>query len=186
MADEHVNKTIEMVEGQITSLFNELRVKKLMVNGLCELAGLAPRYPDAEQESRRAATTIRSDEYYGKPIATVVRAILERRGAANLGAASVNEIYEEMVAGGYHFGGKNEDNNKRGLYITLGKNTTAFHKLPNGRYGLRGWYPDIKGSKDTKGKGNGTEAQGNDEKPLHEELQNEKNGSPAPAVKTAK
>jgi hypothetical protein len=183
MENEHVNKTIEMVQGQITTLNEELRTKKLMVNGLCELANRPALYPDVDQESRRV-TTLRSDEYYGKPLATVVRSILERRQAANLGAASVNEIYEEMAEGGYHFGGKNEDNNKRGLYISLGKNTSTFHKLPNGRYGLREWYPEIKDVKESKSKSNG--ASGDAEKPLHEELQSEENGVLGNAAKTAK
>jgi hypothetical protein len=49
-----------------------------------------------------------------------------------------------MVKGGYHFEAKNDVNARRGLYISLAKNTTTFHKLPNGNYGLVAWYPAVR------------------------------------------
>ena len=120
MADEFVDKTIEKAKAQVAALAEQLRVKKLMVNGLCEMADRPPFYTDIDVETKPTSIVQRDDEFYGKPLATVVRTILDRRQASNLGAASVNEIYAAMVDGGYHFGGKNEDNNKRGLYVTLG------------------------------------------------------------------
>lgn len=173
MSAEAVSKTIELVQTQIAELDQQLLEKKRMVNDLCRLAGQSPLYGDAELASSLGAGAILPDAYYGKALATVVRMVLERRKASGRGAATVNEIYDDMVAGGYNFGGKNDDNNKRGLYVSLGKNSYMFHKLPNGTYGLLDWYENVKEAK----KSNGSEAAKSAEKPLHEELQEEaKNG----------
>jgi hypothetical protein len=184
MSTDHVSKTIEMVQGQIAELDQQLLVKKQMVNGLCEIAGRPPIYGDAEMASRTTSTTTRPDEYYGKALATVVRTVLEKRKSANLGAATANEIYDEMVAGGFHFQAKNDDNAKRGLYSSLGKNTSTFHRLPNGTWGLIEWYPDRRSA---KAKSNGDD-EADDEVPLHEELKQESGSKEEPAepVKTAK
>jgi hypothetical protein len=173
MSAEAVSKTIELVQGQIAELDHQLLEKKRMVNDLCRLAGQSPLYGDAELASSLAARAILPDAYYGKALATVVRLVLERRKASGRGAATVNEIYDDMVAGGYNFAGKNDENNKRGLYVSLGKNSYMFHKLPNGTYGLLDWYENVKESKEAKVKSNGFEAPKSTETPLHEELQHE-------------
>jgi len=146
MSEEFVNRTIELVQTQVQDLERQLQEKKRVANDLCALNGRAPIYADTGSSS--VATSIRSDEFYGKPLATVVRTVLEKRAAANLGAATVNEIYDAMVQGGYPFDAKNDENAKRGLYISLGKNSTTFHKLPNGTYGLLDWYPAMKGKRE--------------------------------------
>lgn len=197
MSADHVLTTIELIQKQIAELDQDLLQKKRMVNDLCGLVDRPPLYDDADLASRSATTATRPDEYYGKPLATAVRMVLEKRQAANLGAATVPEIYDEMSRGGYHFTASTEDNNKRALYTSLGKNTTTFHKLPNGTYGLREWYQDIKEGK-SKGK-NKENGNGDDdadastdeavEKPLHEELQEESSPidtNTKEAVKSAK
>lgn len=166
MSADHVLKTIEMIQGEIGELDRQLTDRKRMVNELCRFAGRPALYADAALASAAGSSKTRPDEYYGKPLATVIRLVLEKRQAGNLGAATVNEIYDEMVAGGYHFQAKSEENAKRGLYTSLGKSTHTFHKLPNGTYGLKEWYPDAPRSKEN----GGSKAQ---EKPLHEELQEE-------------
>jgi hypothetical protein len=183
MSDDAVQKTIELVNAQIADLDRQLGEKKRMVNDLCKLAGRPAVYADADLIGSSVSLSTRPDEYYGKPLATVVTMILEKRNAARLGAAAVNEIYDEMVTGGFGFGGKNDDNNKRGLYISLGKNTSTFHKLPNGTYGLLKWY-DVKESKSSKGNG---KKPTDDNPPLHEELQAEDESEvDEPVVATAK
>lgn len=172
MSEHAVLSTIKMVQQQVAELDQQLLEKKRMVNDLCKLAGRSPVYGDADLTSQSGSISRRPDEYYGKPQATVVRMILEKRHAAGLGAATVAEIYDEMVAGGYLFGGKNDDNNKRGLYISLGKNSATFHKLPNGTYGLLEWYPDVKVTRTKNGAANGMECKAEDA-PLHEELQDD-------------
>lgn len=170
MSQEHLNPAIDFYVGEIAKLYAEIQKKKSLVNDMCRDAGRQPLYSDADLASSVGATTTRSDEYYGKPMATVVRLVLEKRQAAGHGAATVAEIYDDMLSGAYNFGGKNDENNKRTLYQSLGKNTAVFHKLPNRRYGLREWYPEIRESKPkTTNNGNGKAS----EKPLHEELQEE-------------
>jgi hypothetical protein len=95
----------------------------------------------------------RSDEFYGQPLSTVVRTILEKRRAANLGAASVAEIYDAMEQGGFSFGSSNSENAKRNLRISLTKNSAIFHRLPNNRYGLLEWYPNVREAKSRAGSG---------------------------------
>ncbi|MBI1830369.1 MAG: hypothetical protein HYR84_02825 [Planctomycetes bacterium] len=90
---------------------------------------------------------LRGDEYFGQPLQTVVREVLVSRKSSNLGPASVAEIYSAMLGGGYQFESRDEENAKRGLRISLTKNSATFTKLPGGKYGLREWYPAIKDSK---------------------------------------
>lgn len=154
---DHISKTIEMVQSQIHDLERELNDKKKMINELCKLNNQQPLYADTDSVSD-VKLSVRPDEYYGKALATVVQTILKRRKSMNLGAATVNEIYNEMVAGGFAFEAKNDNNAKRGLYISLGKNQ-VFHKLPNGSYGLSEWYPNMKKSKEVvENDGDGGEA----------------------------
>jgi len=87
---------------------------------------------------------IQSDQFYGQPLASSIRTILELRKALNQGPATINEIHAALVEGGFGFETKNEDNAKRGLRISITKNTSLFHKLPNGKFGLLEWYPNAK------------------------------------------
>ncbi|MGE0062336.1 MAG: hypothetical protein AB7T86_09685 [Xanthobacteraceae bacterium] len=139
-----MTKTLEQA---ISELANEiaqdeaaLRKKKESVNTLCAVDGRAPMY-QIEDAQAALPTAIRSDQFYGQPLASAVRTILEMRRQQNLGAASINEIYEALVAGGYLFNTKSEDVSKNSLRNSLAKNTVTFHKLPNGRFGMLSWYP---------------------------------------------
>jgi hypothetical protein len=139
---EHVLKTIELFQAEIREAEAQLADKRKLVNQLCPRAGIAPLYPDAEAPG--IVTGIRSDEFYGKPLATAVREVLQKRKAANLGAAAVAEIYDSLKQGGFHFQAKTEEYAKRGLYQSLTKNSATFHKLPNGKYGLLEWYSSVR------------------------------------------
>src|ERR1700722_12856196 len=97
---EQVLGTIELLQKQLQKQEEEVADKKRIINSLCPLAGIDPIYPDVAVGSNISAG-IRSDEFYGRPLAEVVRTILEKRKHANLGAASVQEIYEAMKAGGF-------------------------------------------------------------------------------------
>jgi hypothetical protein len=61
-----------------------------------------------------------------------------------MGPATVKEIYDALKAGGYKFETKNDANAMRNLRISLTKNTSIFHKLPGGEFGLNEWYPKLK------------------------------------------
>jgi hypothetical protein len=139
---QHVTETINLVQQQIQNLQRELSEKQRMVNSLCDLIGQTRLYADTSVSSGLRA--LRSDQYYGQPLATAIRMVLERRQAAGQGPATVSDIYDDLVAGGYLFNAKSDENAKRGVYGTLSKSSGAFHKLPNGDYGLLEWYPDIK------------------------------------------
>jgi hypothetical protein len=140
---DHFSLTIEAVIKQIDDLERDVADKKRTVNDLCKLAGRPPVYASATPAAQGMGS-LTKDAFYGKKLATAVREVLERRKVAGLGAAMPIEIYDALVQGGFHFETKNEDNAKRGLYQSLTKNSTTFHKLPNGTYGLREWYPAIK------------------------------------------
>ena len=86
---------------------------------------------------------LRSDEYYGRPAVDVIRTILEKRKRANLGAATVSEIYNAMVAGGYQFQTDNDTYAKRGIYSIIARES-VFHQIPGGGVGLASWYPAAK------------------------------------------
>ena len=152
MDAEHVSRTIEMVQSQILNLEKQLSEKKRMVNGLCALVDRPAVYADTDP-SAEMAVGIRSDEFYGRPLASVVKAILQKREAARLGAASLDELYDAMIRGGFKFEAKNDGTAKRSLAISISKNA-AFHRVPNGNIGLTAWYPEAK-------RGNGTKAENN-------------------------
>lgn len=91
-----------------------------------------------------AINAIRNDQFYGQPLATAIREFLQMRKAAGGGAASVKEIYDALVRGGFKFEARDDVNAQRGLRQSLTKNSITFHKLPNGNYGLLEWYPNAK------------------------------------------
>ena len=142
---DHIKKTINDIEAKLKPIEVEAKKLKTTINQLCQVAGLPERYRiDADEPETSIPTEIGSDQFYGQPLATCVRTYLEMREAAgNERTSTVAEIYDALVQGGYRFESKNGDYAKRGLRQSLTKNT-AFHKLPNGRYGLTAWYPNAK------------------------------------------
>jgi hypothetical protein len=90
---------------------------------------------------------LRPDSFYGKSITTAAREYLDMRRAAGLGPATPREIYEALVKGGYTFETKDETNAIIGVRATIRKSSSIFHRLPNGTYGLLGWYPNARASK---------------------------------------
>jgi hypothetical protein len=143
---EHVERTIEMVLNQIGDLEREVARKKNTVNDLCAIISRPPMFLEIAGAS---ATQLTDDAFYGKPLAAAVEEVFERRKQAGQGAATVAEIYDTLIRGGFHFTTKNVENAKRGLYISLTKNA-LFHKLPNGSYGLLAWYPNVPQAKKIK------------------------------------
>jgi hypothetical protein len=143
-----LDQAIDELVAEITDGETELRKKKETVNTLCQVDGRPAVYTLADPASS-IPTRIRSDQFYGQPLASAVRTILEMRRQQDLGAATNNEIYDALIAGGYQFNTKSEDVARNSLRNSLSKNTTTFHKLPNGRFGMLSWYPNAKPSKPT-------------------------------------
>jgi hypothetical protein len=148
MNDEIVN-TIEVLAKKVTAKEEEANKYKRLVNELCEEAGLPPRYVNIA-DSGTTITSIRSDQFYGHTLTAAIRNYLDIRKSANLGAATVSEIYGAIRDGGLKFGTKNEENAKIVVANTLRKSSSIFHRLPNGQYGLLSWYPTAKAKVETE------------------------------------
>jgi hypothetical protein len=138
-----VDQVITELAAEITADEANLRKKKETVNTLCGVVGRPPAYA-LESATASVPTQIRSDQFYGQPLAASVRTILEMRRAQNLGAATNREIFDALTTGGYEFDTRNDDIAQKSLRNSLAKNTALFHKLPNGRFGLVSWYPNAK------------------------------------------
>src|SRR4051794_15346435 len=130
-----LDQAIDELVGDIANLEAEISKKKETVNTLCVVDGREPMY-SLDSPSKSIPTRIRSDQFYGQPLASAVRTILEMRRQQNLGAATNTEIYEALIAGGFQFNTKSEDVARASLRNSLSKNTVTFHKLPNGQFGL--------------------------------------------------
>lgn len=143
---KHAEQTIVDLEARLQELNAEAYKIKTAINCLCDITGEPLRYDDVVEKSAQNALP-RPDQYYGRPLATVVTETLDKRKAAGSGAATLDEIYIELVAGGYKFTGKNDGIKKRGLAISMSKNP-KFHRLPNDTWGLTEWYPGVRESKE--------------------------------------
>jgi hypothetical protein len=140
MSDE-VDRLVAKAQEKLHGLELDIRKTKDFINQLREFDGQAPLYTDLAAQAALPYGPIRSDQFFGRPLATVIREILEMRQAANQGAASVAEIHARLVEGGYAFETTNEENQRRSLRISLTKNP-AFLRVPGGSYGLTEWYPN--------------------------------------------
>ena len=138
-------EAIAALEAERQKQLAQVEGTESAINSLLALSGRPEKYKPRGPSSQ-AHTEIQSDTFYGRPLATCVREYLGMRKAAGNGAASVADIHQALVAGGYEFNTKNDENAKRSLRISLTKNT-IFHKLPNGQYGMLAWYPNAKSSK---------------------------------------
>ena len=150
---KHAEQTIADLENRLKELQEESHKVKSAINCLCDVTGQPPIYDEIEEKPSKSVT-IRSDEYYGRPLATVITEVLNKRKAVEQGAATLNEIYKELVLGGCKLRGKNDGIKKRGLAIAMSKNP-KFHRLPNDTWGLIEWYPGIKEAKEDNGRAKG-------------------------------
>lgn len=141
----HFDKTIEELRKKIAEKENELAEMRKTVNQLCKLANQSPIYINEVEPEKSSKSLLQGDEYYMQPIATVIGWILEERKLSGLGPVTTKEIYDEMRVGGYKFDAKDDENAMRGISISMSKNVAKFHKLPSGKFGLKEWYPELKG-----------------------------------------
>jgi len=145
---EHIQKTIDQANEKIRQLEVEIISHKRLVNQLCAFAKLEPQYADESLQPEGAAQlTVKRNSFFGQPLSTCVRGFLEMRGKAKLGPASLDEIFGALKTGGFdleQISTKSDSEQKRGLAITLGKNSVMFIRLPNDDWGLVDWYPGYK------------------------------------------
>jgi hypothetical protein len=145
---------IAALERKLEELERKANELRAAINLLCAEGGNAPRYPEGGGgggRTPRAMAQIKSDRFYGKPLATGVREILEMRKAGEIGPATPREIFDALKQGGFQFEAKNDDIALVSLRATLRKNNRVFHRLPSGTYGLLSWYPNAKPPKDNGG-----------------------------------
>src|ERR1700731_3536561 len=96
--------TIEKIQNQIVVLEEEIFNHKSMINTLCALEKEPPMFPELQRgKTTSAPLSFRSDQFFGKPLATAVKDILEQRAARSLGAISLDELFDTMKAGGFEF-----------------------------------------------------------------------------------
>lgn len=145
--NEAISATIAHLQAGMKPLEEQLAAKKKLINSLLNEVGEPPMYTDVDLPATAGTGPVRPDQYFGRPMATVVREILERRKATGQGAIALNDLYSAMKSGGYEFPTKDETNAKTGIATSLGKNP-AFIKVPNtGHWGLSEWYPGAKRNK---------------------------------------
>jgi hypothetical protein len=132
---DRLSGAIEELEAQLQEQLQEVSSTKKLINSLLKRMGQGPRYTDTSVET---IGPVRKDMYYGKPLATAVQMVLERMGQA----ATAADILKSLEDGAFDFRPlKWSDSTKlRNLAISMAKNTKAFHKLPNGTFGLVPWY----------------------------------------------
>jgi hypothetical protein len=140
---------IEDIKKVIASKESEILPLRITLNQLCKLAGLAEEYPDLDARSvgdtalKTATLTWKPDQFVGRPLATCVTEYFEARDAKGMERpATIDEIYEALCQGNYKFEGTtgNVANTKRGIKISLTKNTAQFVKLRDDTFSLKKWY----------------------------------------------
>jgi DNA-directed RNA polymerase delta subunit len=140
---EHIIQTISDLEKKVQEYeSNALRVKTT-INELCGMAGIPKRYNAGDLELPGVGFKIRSDQFHARPLATIVREYLEMRKRADLGPATLDDIFGALAQGGYESDCKTEAIAKTSLYNSISKNSN-FYKLPNKQWGLAEWYPNAK------------------------------------------
>lgn len=146
----HIEQTIEEIENQIRQKRKELEGLQIAVNHLCKLLdpNAAPRYEIKGQSAEMPLAKLKGDEYFRRPTATVITYILKDRKARKMGPATIKEIYEKMIEGGYIFTVKTP---KVAIGTAMGKNP-KFTRLDNDKWGLTEWYPPVKGEINNKEK----------------------------------
>ncbi len=134
------------IAAKEAQLLAELIPLKTTANQLSKLAGLPDAYDLDAPESNSAATKrglkFKEDQFFNKPLATSVVAYMEARDEAKMERpASIDEIYDSLVSGGFKFEGAtgNPENSKRALKIALTKNTAQFVKIGE-KFALKKWY----------------------------------------------
>jgi hypothetical protein len=140
----HIIQTIADLEKKVQEYEASSARVKATINDLCSMAGIPIKYAHSAFEKANTGTVmIRSDQFHARPVATIVREYLELRKRADLGPATIDEIFNALAEGGYEFKTKSDAIARISLNNALTKNP-IFYKLPNKRWGLLEWYPKAK------------------------------------------
>jgi hypothetical protein len=152
-ADMLIGQALEKIKGleqQIAPIMGQITELRITVNSICKLVGRDPMFADVSAAAIAAGApaptanelTIKNDLFVGKPLAGAAKTYLDMRykRAGESSPASVDEIHTALVAGGFEFPTRDIENQKRGLAVSLTKNSYSFRRLNNGLYGLVEWY----------------------------------------------
>ena len=165
MTNTALQPAIDALEADLVPLERQVNALVTTINVLRAKAGMPPRPtgggghshsdgPQPDGGGGGTLTSIHSDSFLGKRMGSAVREYLTMRKTSGGDApATVREIFDSLKKGGYAFGSKDDDNAIIVLRAMLRKNTAQYHKLENGKYGLRAWYPHL-----PKPRGNAAEA----------------------------
>lgn len=157
---DHFQQSIAALQKTLAEHEQKVVDTKRLINALAEAAGQDPIY-SVEHSGEESLAAIKSDSFYGQPLARCVRQILDMRKASGLSAASVREIFDALKQGGFEFPrAKSDKIAMDSMRISLGKMSHTFHKLPNGNYGLIEWYPAVKQAKSNRPKNKTDEGDG--------------------------
>lgn len=137
---DHIDKTVADALQRLNEYEAQVADTKRLVNQILGFAGRPPMF--AEIESAGSTLPLNGDEYYGQRQSTAARMVLERRKDLNLGPASLEDLFSTLIEGGYCHEARSDDMAKKSLYNMLTQNTSMFHRLPNGLFGLASWYPN--------------------------------------------
>ncbi|CAN5734699.1 hypothetical protein BH18ACI4_BH18ACI4_28620 [soil metagenome] len=148
--DQTTQVTIDKIYAQIGGLEEQIEKKQEAINMLYEMEGEPVAFPNIGAARASAAVAFRGDQFFGKPLATAVKEILEQRWGRKLGAMSLNELFDVMKAGGFDFGNSDDKIARRNLSIALSKNPHFMRVPANNHIGLTEWYPNVKRKKETK------------------------------------
>jgi len=158
-SDDALQSAVTALLAKLEAQEQAVRDTKKTVNTLLHHIGKPAMFPEAEEPaSPRLGVAIRPDQFYGRPLATVAKEVLEARAQA----MAAQEIIETLERGGYDFAaqGWKEKDRLRSFTITLSKNVNAFHRLPNGFFGLPKWYPEaMKQKQNAKAEKDATQAE---------------------------
>jgi hypothetical protein len=146
---EKLEAAIDVLKQRLAEQEHRVTETKKLINELCDAAGIEPLYAVTEASAQPTVTSITGDTFYGDAsVTTAARRYLEMRRAANLGPASTREVYEALKNGNFPFATDDANNAMTNIRATMRKNSSIFHRLPDGRWGMRGWYDRIKSAGD--------------------------------------
>lgn len=148
---------IDELLAHLEDLAHDMADTKRTINSLLRRMGQPVKFKDVEPEAiGGGSATFRPDQFFGKPLSTAAREVIEARGQA----ITALDVLSALEQGGFDFDatGWKKNDRLRSLSITLTKNSQTFVKLPSGTFGLRAMYPNLPSAPTRKPKDNGSDA----------------------------
>ena len=139
-AIDALEEDLAEVERQGNALLTSINILRAKV-GLPPRPGTFGAGPGDSATASAPPLALRSDSFVGSKMGAAARTYLEMRKAGGGDSpATVREIFAAMKQGGFDFRSKDDSNAIIVLRAMLRKRSAVFHKMPNGKYGLKAWY----------------------------------------------